>query len=91
MNPLKSQLVIRDFELFMSNGVHEIPQSVFERDNRAAGEYRLVRGQQEDTLMSLKGFPSVNLGHAVIDLQTGNIASAEGLTEEHSCKMRVAT
>lgn len=75
MTPTNRQLVIRDFELFVSSGVQEIPQAVYDRDNRAAGEFRVVRASETDELEAGQDFPYESLGSVVIDSITGNIAS----------------
>lgn len=73
MNPMKRQQAIRDYELFVSGGVQEVPEGVFERDQRASGEYRVVRAQQPHSLGVGRDYEGIELGEAIIDLETGEI------------------
>jgi len=73
MNPMNRQHAIREYELFVSGGVQEVPETVFERDQRAAGEYREVRAQQPQPLIPGKAYAGIDLGEITIDLETGEI------------------
>ena len=42
---MSRQHSIREFELLVSGGVHEVPESVYDREARASGEFRVVREQ----------------------------------------------
>ncbi len=77
MNPMNRQQAIRDYELFVSGGVQEVPEGVFERDQRAAGEYRVVRAQQLQGLPVGRDYEGIELGEAIIDLETGEIVDPE--------------
>jgi len=77
MNPMNRQHAIREYELFVSRGVQEVPETVFERDQRAAGEYREVRAQQPPQLIASEAFDGIDLGEATIDLDTGEIVETE--------------
>lgn len=74
MNSINRQHAIREYELFFSSGVQEIPEGVFERETRTSGEYRVVRAQQQQTALVLTAdYPGIVLGEAAIDLRTGQI------------------
>lgn len=72
MNPLKRQHAIREYELFVSGGVQEIPESVFEQDTRSAGEIRYVRAQSE-LPNSATRVRRVKIGKILIDRDSGEI------------------
>lgn len=73
MNPMPRQHTIREYELFVSGGVQEIPDSVYERDPRAAGEYRVLRGPRDEALPAVRDYSGVTLSDATIDLSTGEL------------------
>lgn len=77
MNPMNRQQTIRDYELFVSGGVQEVPEAVFERDERAAGEYRVVRAPQAPPLAGGRDYEGIELGEAIIDLDTGEIIESK--------------
>ena len=73
MNSMDRQLVIREFELFVSGGVNELPKSVFEQDTRAAGEFRVVRQEYSDLILDDPNVRTISIGVARIDRKTGKI------------------
>jgi len=73
MNPLRRQLAIREFELFVSGGINEVPRSVYEKDIREAGESRPVRAPYEEIVMPFQNYPSISLGKVKIDLKTAKV------------------
>jgi len=64
------QRSIREYELFVSGGVREIPASVYENDLRAAGEYRVTRSPRDELVVR---YPGIVIGRATIDLSTGEL------------------
>ena len=54
-----------------------MPEGVFERDQRASGEYRVVRAQQPHALPVGRDYEGIELGEAIIDLETGEIIEPE--------------
>jgi hypothetical protein len=72
MNPLHRQPAIREFELFVSGGVHEIPESVYERNSRAAGEVRVVREMGQVSIPS-RPIDRVIVGVVKVDRKTGEV------------------
>jgi hypothetical protein len=79
MNPMIRQHAIREYELFVSDGVQEIPESVFERETRAAGEYREVRVRSSPVITSAEQIDGIKLSTAVIDLDSGEIVDSTPL------------
>lgn len=73
MNPMPRQHAIREYELFVSGGVEEIPDSVFDRDPRAAGEYRVLRGPHTENVFVVRDYPGIPLSDVTIDLTTGEV------------------
>lgn len=73
MNPMPRQHAIREYELFVSGGVQEIPDSVYEREPRAAGEYKVLRGPQAEALPAVTEYSGTTLTEATIDLDTGEL------------------
>ena len=73
MNPMNRQHTIREYELFVSNGVQEIPEAVFEREPRAFGEYREVRVTHPSVIAHDEEYQGIVLGTAMIDLESGEI------------------
>ena len=72
MNPISRQHAIREYELFVSEGVQEVPESVFEQDNRSSGEIRVVRAQGETPHVAIR-MRRVRLGKVRFNRESGEI------------------
>ncbi len=73
MNPMTRQHQIREFELLVSDGVHEVPESVFERDARASGEIRVVRDHSDQSAGSSRSVSRTIIGKVKINQVTGDV------------------
>jgi hypothetical protein len=73
MNPMSRQHPIREFELFVSEGVHEVPESVFERDSRSSGEMRVVREDTDNATAPSRPASRTVIGTIKIDRATGEV------------------
>lgn len=67
---------IREHELFVSGGVHEVPAAVFERNGRASGERR-ERGQYTQLRRQRTNPGSVVLGTIVVNHVTGELRTSK--------------
>ena len=73
MNPMDRQHSIREFELFVSGGVNEVPESVFEREARASGEMRVMREDGRHTASPTRPASRVTIGRVRINRATGEV------------------
>ena len=73
MNPMRKQYAIREFELFISGGVHEVPESVFDTETRPAGERKVVREQTNHASASQHPIRRVVIGKVKFSRATGEV------------------
>jgi hypothetical protein len=73
MNPVNRQHSIREYEILVSGGVHEVPESVFERDTRSSGEMRVVREHNDHSTSRSRRESRIIVGTVKVNRTTGEV------------------